>query len=166
MNRTQRLVLAALFTALSFIFTFFVKIPFPSGGYFNIGDAFIILSAIVIDPFTGVLVGALAGSLSDLFAGYALYIPFTIIAKALEALLAGLIYHKLKGIFKYIGIFAGAILMVATYALAYFLLLGKNAMWANLPFDGIQAVIAVTLSIILVIIFERTPLLRRIRPRK
>lgn len=166
MNRTHKLVLSALFIALSFIFTFLVKIPFPTGGYFNVGDAFIIISAIIIDPFAGVLVGAIAGGLSDLFAGYALFIPFTVLAKGLQALIAGLIYKHTRGFLRYLGIILGSLVMVAVYALSYFLLFDVATTVANLPFDLLQAGIAIALSIVLIIVLEKTPLLGRIKARK
>ena len=166
MKRTHRLVLASLFVALSFIFTYFVKIPFPTGGYFNVGDAFIMLAAIIIDPLTGILVGALAGGLSDLFAGYVLFIPFTILAKGLEALMAGFIYQKTRGLLRYVGVVIGPLVMVALYALSYIILFDKATMIANLPFDLAQAGIAIVLTIILLLLLEKTPLLLKVKARK
>jgi uncharacterized membrane protein len=166
MKRTHRLVLASLFVALSFIFTYFVKIPFPTGGYFNVGDAFIMLAAIIIDPITGILVGALAGGLSDLFAGYVLFIPFTVLAKGLEALIAGFIYQKTRGLLRYVGVVIGPLVMVAIYALSYIILFDKATMIANLPFDLAQAGIAIVLTIILLLLLEKTPLLLKVKARK
>ncbi|MGE4342174.1 MAG: ECF transporter S component [Bacilli bacterium] len=166
MKRTHRLVLASLFVALSFIFTYFVKIPFPTGGYFNVGDAFIMLAAIIIDPLTGILVGALAGGLSDLFAGYVLFIPFTVLAKGLEALIAGFIYQKTRGLLRYVGVVIGPLVMVALYALSYVILFDKATMIANLPFDLAQAGIAIVLTIILLLLLEKTPLLLKVKARK
>lgn len=166
MKRTHRLVLASLFVALSFIFTYFVKIPFPTGGYFNVGDAFIMLAAIIIDPFTGILVGALAGGLSDLFAGYVLFIPFTVLAKGLEALMAGFIYQKTRGLLRYVGVVIGPLVMVAIYALSYNILFDRATMIANLPFDLAQAGIAIVLTIILLLLLEKTPLLLKVKARK
>lgn len=166
MKRTHRLVLASLFVALSFIFTYFVKIPFPTGGYFNVGDAFIMLAAIIIDPLTGILVGALAGGLSDLFAGYVLFIPFTVLAKGLEALMAGFIYQKTRGLLRYVGVVIGPLVMVAIYALSYIIMFDKATMIANLPFDLAQAGIAIVLTIILLLLLEKTPLLLKVKARK
>lgn len=166
MKRTHRLVLASLFVALSFIFTYFVKIPFPTGGYFNVGDAFIMLAAIIIDPLTGILVGALAGGLSDLFAGYVLFIPFTVLAKGLEALIAGFIYQRTRGLLRYVGVVIGPLVMVALYALSYIILFDKATMIANLPFDLAQAGIAIVLTIILLLLLEKTPLLLKVKARK
>lgn len=166
MKKTHRLVLASLFVALSFIFTYFVKIPFPTGGYFNVGDAFIMLAAIIIDPLTGILVGALAGGLSDLFAGYVLFIPFTVLAKGLEALMAGFIYQKTRGLLRYVGVVIGPLVMVAIYALSYIIMFDKATMIANLPFDLAQAGIAIALTIILLLLLEKTPLLLKVKARK
>lgn len=161
MIKTKKIVLAGLFTALAFIFTYFVRIPISATGYFNIGDAFIILSAIIIDPISGLLVGILAGTMSDLVAGYVAFIPFTIVAKGLEAIVAGLIYQKLRGPLRYSGVVLGPLLMVIVYAFSYWILFDFNLMLASIPLDLLQAAIAVILSFALIKVFEKTPFLNK-----
>lgn len=161
MSKTHRIVLAGLFAALAFIFTYFVHIPFSASGYFNIGDSFILLSAILIDPYTGILVGIVSSVLSDTLLGYMAFIPFTIVAKTIEALVAGILYQKLKGWSRYSGIVIGPLLMVLVYLVAYLILFDFNMMLVSLPFDLLQAAIASILSFTLIKIFEKSPLLNK-----
>lgn len=160
MNKTHKIVLAALFAALSFVFTYFIHIPLPGTGYFNLGDTFILLSAILIDPYTGILVALSASILSDALSGFAVFIPFTIIAKTLEALIAGLMYKKLKGSMRYTGIIIGPLLMVIVYAFSYLILFDVSLMLASVPFDLLQAGIAITLTFLFIKVLERTLLLK------
>jgi hypothetical protein len=56
--------------------------------------------------------------------------------------------------------------MVAIYALSYIILFDKATMIANLPFDLAQAGIAIVLTIIILLLLEKTPLLLKVKARK
>lgn len=82
-KKLSRIVTAAMFAALITGLTFFPKIPVPGGGYVHTGDAIIYLAATFLPLPYAMAAGATGGMLADIFSGYASYIPFTIIAKAL-----------------------------------------------------------------------------------
>ena len=90
-EKTKRLVWAALFTALTTVATMIVRVPSPTGGYINAGDALVILSAFFLGPVWGAAAAGVGSALADFIAGYAVYVPATLIIKALMALAAGLI---------------------------------------------------------------------------
>ena len=48
-----------VFAALCFVATVIVKIPQPSGGYFNLGDAFVLLSGWFLGPAYGAVAAGL-----------------------------------------------------------------------------------------------------------
>lgn len=152
MSKTKKIILrmcfSAMFSALCFICTAFLKIPFPNGmGYFNFGDAIIIFSSIYLGPIEGVFVALIGGIFSDLFAGYANFIPFTIVAKTLLALSSGLgFYFFKKGWVKYIFPFIGAILMAATYFVSYWVYFGIAESYLAL-FDLLQASVGAIIGI-------------------
>ena len=53
---TQKLVLTALFAALTCVATMIIRIPTPgTGGYIHPGDALVILSGIILGPLYGFL---------------------------------------------------------------------------------------------------------------
>lgn len=95
-EKTRKLVWAALFAALTTIATMAIPIPSVMGGYVNAGDAVVILSAFLLGPGWGALAAGLGSALADLFAGYIIYAPATLIIKALMALAAGAILRKAK----------------------------------------------------------------------
>ena len=87
----------AVFGALSFVMTAFLKIPYAgNAGYFNFGDIVTLLASMVLGPIEGALIGIVGGALSDLFLGYAFYAPWTILAKGLMGLATGFLYSVLK----------------------------------------------------------------------
>ncbi|MBR7188906.1 MAG: ECF transporter S component, partial [Clostridia bacterium] len=52
-SSTFRIVLVALFAALTCVATMFLRIPSPTGGYLNLGDGIALLSAFLLGPWLG-----------------------------------------------------------------------------------------------------------------
>lgn len=94
-NKIKKMTTSALFMALTCIATMIIKLPTPgTGGYVHLGDAFVILSGILLGPVYGAVAGGIGSALADLLGGYFIYVPITLIVKALMAAGVGLIYHK------------------------------------------------------------------------
>lgn len=79
----RRLTLTALFAALICVMTFVVHIPLGAGGYVHLGDGFIYLAAAFLPTPYAMAAAGVGAALADLFAGYPLYMPFTLVIKAL-----------------------------------------------------------------------------------
>ena len=88
---TKKLVLTALFTALTMVATMFIRIPLPLG-YVNLGDAFVLLSVFILGPILGTVAAGVGSTIADLF-GYITYAPGTLIIKTAMAIIA----EKTKG---------------------------------------------------------------------
>ena len=85
-NLIYQISFTSILSALVFIATVFISIPYAGGaGYFNLSDALILFSCAYFGPTVGLLSGIIGCSLGDLFLGYASCIPFTIFAKGIEA---------------------------------------------------------------------------------
>lgn len=114
----------ALFSALIFVCAAFLAIPYAGGaGYFNFSDILILFSSAYLGPEVGLIAGIIGSSISDLYAGFANCIPFTIVAKGLEAIAFSLIFfifrkHKYL---KYISFIVAPLFMVASYIPYYIL---------------------------------------------
>ena len=55
-SKLKKIVLTALFAALSCVATMSIKLPTPgTGGYIHPGDAMVILSGVVLGPWWGLL---------------------------------------------------------------------------------------------------------------
>jgi uncharacterized membrane protein len=143
----KNIALSGLLIALTFIFTYFIKIPMPIG-YLNLGDAIIIFTAIFINPYLGALVGIVGAGLADLAGGYFIFIPFTILAKGGEALIAGYLFKHLNGLAKYVSLYLASLFMVAVYAISY-LIIDISFMIAGVSLDLIQAIVGTTVAVIL-----------------
>ena len=65
-NNLKKLILAALFAALSCVATMSIRIPTPgTGGYIHPGDAIVILSGVILGPVWGFFAGGIGSALSD-----------------------------------------------------------------------------------------------------
>ena len=96
-HKIRKMTTTALFMALTCIATMIIKLPTPgTGGYVHLGDAFVILSGILLGPVYGAIAGGIGSALADLLSGYFIYVPITLIVKALISFGAGIIYHKLS----------------------------------------------------------------------
>jgi len=80
-------------TALVAVGTFIIRIPNPMGGYFNVGDVMIFVSALAFNPLVGGFAGGVGSAISDAI-GFPLFVIPTLIVKGLEGFLAGLIANR------------------------------------------------------------------------
>jgi uncharacterized membrane protein len=88
---SRSLAAMAIMGALTTVVTMFA-LPFaPTGGFFNLGDAIVMTTAIVFGPVVGAVAGGVGSALADLLLGYSAFAPFTLIIKGLEGLLIGTI---------------------------------------------------------------------------
>ncbi|MEG0940650.1 MAG: ECF transporter S component [Oscillospiraceae bacterium] len=161
-SKVRKLVWAALFTALTTVATMVIQIPSPTGGYLNAGDALVILGAFFLGPVWGALAAGLGSALADIFAGYILYAPATLIIKGLMALVAGIILRKAKDnkrVFPAIlgSVLAEIIMIVGYFAFtATFLGVGMGAL-AEIPGNCVQAVFGATAGTALFFALSRIP---------
>ena len=66
----RKMVLTALFAALTCVATMLIQIQMPATqGYVNIGDCFVLLGAWVLGPWFGAFAGGVGSALADLLAG-------------------------------------------------------------------------------------------------
>lgn len=84
-SNTKRICLAALFTALIFVFTAWLHIPSHTG-YTHVGDGFLFLAACLLPWQYGVSCGVAGAFLADCLTGYAMWAPGSIIIKGVTAL--------------------------------------------------------------------------------
>lgn len=80
--------IAAVFAALTAVMTAFLHIPSGvNGGYVHVGDAVIFLAASFLPTPYAVGAAAIGGGLADIISGAPLWAPFTVVIKALLAML-------------------------------------------------------------------------------
>lgn len=166
-NNLKKLILAALFAALSCVATMSIRIPTPgTSGYIHPGDAIVILSGVILGPVWGFLAGGIGSALSDLIGGYFIYVPITFVIKGLVALAAGLLYQKVGKNQKsrYIAVILGGVadilLVAGGYFVCEFFIYGAGAA-ASIPANIIQGVGGLVISCILYPILISIPNVRQ-----
>lgn len=146
--------------------TIFTRVPAPGSGgqYFNLSEAVLYTAALVGGPWLGAC-AALGAALADLLVGAALWAPFTLGIKGVEALVAGHLRARLARGRPHGGgwqqdllaLVPAGIWMMAAYALAARLLGGPGAVPVELTIDAAQVSSSVVLALVL------APAVRRAR---
>ena len=165
---TRTLAMASLLAALACVATMVIKVPSPTGGYMNLGDAVVLLSAYLLGPVWGAVAAGLGSALADLFSGYTAYVPATLAIKALMAAAAALIYSGMRRrtVSLLVCSLAAEAIMVAGYWLYDGLLLGSlAASAAGIPSNLVQSAFAIAASTALTAALRRSAYVRREFPR-
>ena len=138
--KTRNIEVVMLFAGITAALTLAVRIPIPgSGGYLNAGDMAVIFSGLFLGGKWGAMAGGIGSAAADIIGGFSAFAPVTLIAKGIEAFLAGAFKDK----YMYVGVGSGVLSMVAVYFVAEIYLpgLGYSAAVSELPFNLIQAAV-------------------------
>ena len=143
--KIKKLVYLALFTALCTVATIAIPIPTPTGGYLNAGDIVVVLAALFTGPVCGSLIAGLGSAAADLFAGYAIYAPGSLLAKGMAAAAIGLVFRagRRQAAEKILSAsVCGELLMVLVYFCYEALALGFGpAAAAEIPGNVLQGIV-------------------------
>lgn len=166
-DTTKKIVVTALFAALSCAATMAIRIPIVgTGGYVHLGDAIVILSGILLGPWQGLLAAGVGSAAADLLGGYFIYIPITFAIKGLVALVCGLIARGLRGRARHAAAVLGGLADVVLVAGGYFFceipLYGVAASAASVFPNAIQGASGLVIAVILYPILTAVPQVRRI----
>ncbi len=164
-NKLRKIVWAGLFTALTTVATMVIQVPSPTGGYVNAGDVLVILGSFILGPVWGAIAAGVGSALADLFAGYIMYAPATLIIKGLMALTAGMILRSAKKSnplpFTILAGITAEIIMIFGYFAFTATLLGYG--WgalAEIPGNCVQGVFGVVAGTFLFFALRRIPYVR------
>lgn len=146
---TKNLALTALFIAMCTLATMFIRIPLPTSGYANLGDAFVLLAGWILGPLYGAIAAGLGSALADLL-GYPIYAPITLIIKFLVAFFAAKLLSRYSQIsflhLCIIGLLCEIIMVVGYYLYDALLLHSLLSPLLNIPGNIMQAVIGVLVA--------------------
>ncbi|TXT64075.1 MAG: putative membrane protein [Promethearchaeota archaeon] len=152
------LSLIGIFGALACVITMLIAIPIPATqGYINIGDAVVMLAALLFGPFVGALAGGIGSALADIFLGALIYAPATLIIKGLEGFVVGLIADPKRNgrnltYRDIIGVAIGGLIMVFGYFIYEIILFGFYAALYEIFMNSlIQYSLGITISLLLTI---------------
>lgn len=163
-DRTQKIVWAGLFTALTVVATMVIRYP-TANGYVNVGDSLVILSAFLLGPTWGAIAAGLGSALADILSGYIIYSPATLIIKGLMALAAGaiLISAKKKNDprFAILASIVAEIIMVSGYFAYELIIYGIAASVVDIIPNCIQGAVNAVVGTILFYALLRIPYVKK-----
>ncbi len=143
------LVLTAIFAAMVYVLTAFVKIP-THQGYIHVGDGVIYLASALLPMPYAMLSGAIGAGLSDYLSGYPMWILPTVIIKALSVIA---FTHRNTAIVCKRNMFAvipAAVICIGGYYLAAVILYGDwGAALIDIPTNALQSVASAALFLFL-----------------
>ncbi len=154
-NSTIFISLLAILTALTTVTTIMFTIPFPSTqGYFNLGDAFVMLSGFLLGPVGGFIAGGVGSATADLIVA-PVYAPLTFVTKGCEGMVMGWFsYHTKKkariSAWDLLGVILASIVMLLGYLLGEVLFLGyvwEAAMLELITINSIQVIVGSIVTI-------------------
>lgn len=87
-KKIRKITLTSVLAALTCVATMLIRIPTPTKGYVNLGDCMVNISAWLLGSLWGSAAAGIGSALADLFAGYVIYAPATLLIKALMAVVS------------------------------------------------------------------------------
>ncbi len=160
-----KITTTAVMIALTCVLTLAVRIPSPTKGYMNLGDSAVLFGGWLLGPVLGPVAEGVGSALADLFAGYPVYIPGTLVIKAVMALIVPSSYYLFAGKGRKhprIGFIAGAAVaetvMVGGYYIYEALVIGQGfaAAISGIPGNAVQGIVGAAGSFFLVEILSHT----------
>jgi uncharacterized membrane protein len=158
--KTKKIVMAALMAAMACVATMIIKIPSPMQGYINLGDCIVLLCGWMLAPGYAFFAAGIGSALADVFSGYVIYAPATLVIKGVMALIAFAVYKLLSArLGKFPAQIIGALLAEIFMAVGYFVfegfLYGFAPSAVNLPANAVQGAAGLILGLALVKLFEK-----------
>ncbi len=151
-----QLSLVTIMTALVAVGTLILRIPNPMGGYFNVGDVMIFVSALTFGPFVGGFAGGVGSAIADMI-GFPLFVIPTLIIKGLEGFIAGLVTDK-KGVLRDVlaVVVAGSEMIIGYFLVELYPLdWGLGGALAEVPGNVAQIVIGGIIGIPIALVLRR-----------
>lgn len=163
-TKTRSIVLTSLCATLTCILT--ILLPFPTPlGFIHPGDGMVLLSGLILGPIYGAIASSLGSVLGDALLGYWVYVPATLVIKALCACLCALCAKHLKK--NTIGrAMAGTLSMLWMVIGYYFfetLLYGPKGAWLSVPTNLLQGAFGIVFACLLYPVLQKIPYLTKIR---
>ncbi len=150
----------------------FIKVPLPFG-YFNLGDCFVLLSAVLIGGRYAVAASAIGAVVADMISGYAVYAPATLIIKSVMVIaviallkLGNKRSNKLRPVFTIIGAVVAEVIMVCGYFIFDTVLYGFAGAAASLSGNIIQGAVSVVAGLSIMAVLERSGMMKHINIRQ
>ena len=149
------LMMAAIVVATMLAFPVF-------NGYIHLGDSMIFLSVLLLGWKRGAVASGVGSAMADILTGYAVWAPWTLVIKALMAIVMGIVLgesrYKLRRI---LAMIAGVVVMLIGYFIAGGLIYGDfPTALLSVPWNVLQGIMGIIVANLLALALAKTPLLR------
>lgn len=170
---SKRIAFSALFAALCCVGTLVLQIPAPQGGFFNVGDVFVLLAGWFLGPLYGTVAAAVGSALADIVGGFPLYAPATFLIKGVVAFVSYMVWAFFKKVIRRetwdatrrtIAAVLAECCMAIGYAVYDWLIAGPGAAIANLPFNVLQGGVCAVGGVLLCFLLTRSESVKKLFP--
>lgn len=152
----KNVLMTALFAAMIYVVTSFVKIP-TYQGYIHIGDGIMYLAAALLPAPYSIAAAAIGGGLADYLSGFAVWVLPTVLIKSAEAAMFTSKENKIVNRHNIIAVILSSVVCVAGYYLAEGILYGNFvSALASIPTNLVQAVGSAVLFIFVGMSLDKT----------
>lgn len=152
----KNVLMTALFAAMIYVVTSFVKIP-TYQGYIHVGDGIMYLAAALLPAPYSIAAAAIGGGLADYLSGFAVWVLPTVMIKSAEAAMFTSKENKIVNRHNIIAVILSSVVCVAGYYLAEGILYGNFvSALASIPTNLIQAVGSAVLFIFVGMSLDKT----------
>lgn len=142
-----KIALTGILAALTMGLTAILQFPVPAtGGYINIGEIGVFISALLMGPVGGAVAGGIGSALADVYLGYVFFAPWTLLIKGLEGLIIGLFSSRSRALNAVVVVVAG-LWMVTGYFLLEGFLFGVPAAMSEIPGNLVQVGVGASVAV-------------------
>lgn len=168
-DKTTKIILTGLMMAMIVVATMMLVIPIPFGsGYIHLGDAMIFLSVLILGWRYGAVAAGAGSALADLFLGYSVWAPWTLVIKGVMVIVMGIFIVKaikkpgrsILGFpaYQLIGMILAGLFMAAGYYVAEGVIYGNFIAAAlGIPWNIVQFSVGAVIASILSAALYKTP---------
>jgi uncharacterized repeat protein (TIGR04002 family) len=163
-NKTiKHLTYSAILAALIFLSTAYLAMPLPVLGYVHLGDGFILLAAAILPTPYAVGAAVIGAGAADIVSGYAIYLPATVIIKAITAMLVSSKDKKMISVRNLTALIPAVLVCCGGYYL-YESLIYKSFVSpiASVPFNLVQSALGGIIFVLLGVLIDKNHGLRKI----
>ena len=155
-DQVKSLTITAIGIALVYVFTWLINIrlPFaPNGGLIHLGNVPLFIFAIIFGKKAGAIAGGVGMGLFDLFSGWTLWAPFTLVIVGCMGFVMGWITEKKQGYGWYVVAMAAAcVIKIAGYYAAEGIICGNWVTSAtSIPGNLLQIGVAAVIVLIVIV---------------
>lgn len=161
MNQKNHLILlvrSAIFATLIFVATRFLSIPLPGVGYVHLGDALLFVASSLLPMPYAIGAAIIGAGLADLTAGFAVYLPATILIKGLTAVLFTAKSKRMLCLRNLLALPLALLLCTGGYFVFEWALYGLPSAIPSIPFNCLQIVASAAIYVPVTAVLDRRDL--------